>query len=257
MGRVLDLYRSSLGKKFIVAVTGIMMLGFLIGHMAGNLKVFLPAVEGIPDIDVYAHYLREIGVPLLPHGGALLVARLVLLGSLILHVVCVLQLSVGNQAARPTAYDHQKFARATRPARWMMVTGLYLLAFVIFHLMHLTLGWLEPAKFEHGQVYDNLQSAFSRFGWAGIYLVSMAVVALHLYHGVWSLFQTVGWDNPDRNPGLRKLAVTLAVVLFIGFVAVPSAFLMNVLKPADAVTQQESGAKLSATMHKQNLQNND
>ena len=125
------------------------MIGFLVGHVAGNLKVFLPPVYGVPgvadgtpDIDYYAKYLRAIGEPLLPHEGVLWVARLVLLASLILHVVCVMQLATLNLNARQVEYESRKFARATPSARWMMYTGGFLLFFIVIHLLHLTVGVL-------------------------------------------------------------------------------------------------------------------
>jgi succinate dehydrogenase / fumarate reductase cytochrome b subunit len=236
------LYHSTLGKKFIVAITGIVMIGFLIGHVAGNLKVFLPPVDGgpemglVPDIDYYAHALREIGVPFIPHMAFLWVARLVLLGSLILHVICVMQLSTTNMAARKVEYASRKFARATPSARWMMYTGSFLLLFIVVHLLHFTVGVLG-SDFEYGKVYQNLHGSFTNVLWVGFYVISLVVIALHLYHGVWSLFQTLGFDNPDRNRGLRRLAAVVAVGLFAGFVAVPVSFLTGIAKsPRDALT---------------------
>ncbi|MGI9519031.1 MAG: succinate dehydrogenase cytochrome b subunit [Pirellulaceae bacterium] len=246
MKRLLALYRSTLGKKAIVAVTGIVMIGFLIGHVAGNLKIFLPPLEdGTPDIDHYAESLRTIGVPFVPYEAVLWVARFVLLGSLVLHVLCVIQLSSTNATAREISYSKRKFATATSPARWMMFTGLYLLFFIIVHILHFTLGVIEPSQFEHGRVFGNLQAAFTRAPWALFYVVSMAVVALHLYHGAWSLFQSMGWDNPDRNRGIRRFAAGLAVVLFIGFIAVPTAYLTGIVK----LNQDESAA---SHMHDRN-----
>lgn len=244
MSRLAALYKSTLGKKFIVALTGIVMIGFLIGHVAGNLKIFLPPVDGgpgvglQPDIDYYAHFLRKIGDPFLPHMAFLWVARLVLLGSLILHVICVMQLSTANMAARQVDYASRKFARATPPARWMMYTGCFLLFFIAVHLLHFTVG-VFGSGFEHGKVYQNLHGSFSNFLWVSFYIGSIAIVALHLYHGVWSLFQTLGLDNPDRNRGLRRLAAVLSVVLFAGFIAVPIAFLTGIAKTPDEVVSGE------------------
>lgn len=230
MNRMLALYRSTLGKKFIVAITGIMMLGFLIGHMAGNLKIFLPELpDGTPDIDHYAHSLRTLGEPFVPHAALLWVARLGLVGALVLHVICVMQLSTGNMAARNVEYASRKYSRATGSARWMMYTGGFLLLFIFVHLLHLTLGAFGNG-FEHGKVYSNLQGAFSSVVWVGFYVVSLTIVSLHLYHGVWSLFQTLGFDNPDRNQLLRRSAAVLAVGLFIGFIAVPTAFITGMAK---------------------------
>ncbi len=246
VNRLIGLYQTTVGKKIIVAVTGIVMLGFLVGHVAGNLKVFLPPVEGIPDIDVYAEYLRTIGDPLLPHGFVIWAARIVLLISLVLHVACVIQLSRGNLTARETDYQRRTYARATPPARWMMFTGLFLLGFIIMHLAHFTVGAIEPSRFEQGQVYRNLQDAFGRFPWFAIYVASMAVIALHLYHGAWSLFQTLGLDNPDRNRGLRRLSAVIAIGLAIAFASIPFAFFSGVLKPVSAGIQAETAAADSA-----------
>lgn len=165
MNRLLALYKSTLGKKLVVAVTGIVLIGFLIGHSAGNLKIFLPALpDGTPDIDFYAHYLRQVGEPFLPHAAFLWLARIVLLGSLIGHVICVIQLSTANLAARQIEYDNRKFARATPSARWMMYTGGFLLFFVIVHLLHLTVG-VFGSGFKPGMVYQNLHGSFTNFAW--------------------------------------------------------------------------------------------
>lgn len=238
MNRLFALYRTTPGKKLIVAVSGILMLGFLIGHIAGNLKVFLPEVNGTPDIDIYAEYLREIGVPLLPHTFVLWVARVVLLAALVLHVTCVIQLSAHNRSARQVDYRQRHFAQATPPARWMMYSGLYLLGFVILHLLQFTFGVVS--QYEPGAVYDNLQAAFSHLPWAVLYVISMVVIGLHLYHGAWSLFQTVGLDNPDRNRGLRRGAAVLAVGLAILFSSIPVAFLTGVLKARSGAVVDEN-----------------
>lgn len=238
MNRLIGLYKTTLGKKIIVAVTGILMLGFLVGHVAGNFKAFLPPLaDGTPDIDHYAHFLRIIGEPMVPHAFILLAARIVLLISLALHVVCVIQLSTGNLSARDVDYQSRTFAQATPPARWMMYTGIFLLGFIVMHLLHFTVGAIEPARFEHGKVYQNLHAAFSRFPWVVLYVISMTIIALHLFHGTWSLFQTLGLDNPDRNRGLRRFSAIVAVGLAIGFASIPVAFLTGVLKPVEPSTQ--------------------
>ena len=195
VSRLVAVYKSSLGKKLIVAVTGIFMLGFLLGHVTGNLKVFLPdTAEGEPDIDHYAESLRIIGDPFLPHNSFLWVARAVLILALVLHVICVIQLASMNRAARPQGYEKQSFAQASMPARWMLLTGIYLLLFIVFHILHFTLGAF--GDFEYGKVYQNLQVSFGRIGYVALYVFSMIVLAIHLYHGTWSLFQTLGWTIP-------------------------------------------------------------
>ncbi len=241
MNRLIRLFRSTTGTKAIVAVTGLVMLGFLVGHVAGNLKVFVPDVEGQPDIDRYAEFLRSIGEPMVPKNGVLWIARGTLLVSLVLHVVCVIRLALISKAARPQGYAKSRVTSATLSARWMMWTGCGVLAFVVFHLLHLTVGVIDAESFTHGKVYANLHSAFHFLPFVLLYLVAMAVIAFHLYHGAWSMFQTLGFDNPDRNRGLRMLAIGISVALFLGFSAVPLGFMTGILKaPA-----QNSAAEIS------------
>ncbi len=246
MKRIVDLFKSPLGTKAVVAVTGIVMLGFLVGHVVGNLKIFLPDFEGQPDIDRYAQFLRTMGEPMLPNSGVLWLARIVLLASIVLHVVFVIRLASINRAARPQAYAKTKYSSATRPARWMMFTGFGILAFVILHLLHLTVGAIDPEKFVEGKVYANLHAAFQQWPFVLIYVLAMAAIMVHLCHGVWSMFQTLGLDNPDRNRGLRMFAVAISFALFIGFSAVPVSLFSGLLAaPQKSVTdtsQAESTA---------------
>ena len=238
VSRLGTFYRSTVGKKAVVAITGLVMLGFLVGHVSGNLKVFLPDPEpGLADIDLYAAFLRSMGEPLLPHAAALWAARLILLASLVLHVVCVIQLSALNRSARPVGYKGVRYVRATLAARWMMLSGLLLSAFIVFHILHFTTGSVDRANFEEGAVYANLYHAFQRWPFVVLYVVAMGAVALHLYHGAWSVFQSLGLDNPDRNLALRVLGLILAITLFLGFVTVPASFWAGALEaPAGSVS---------------------
>lgn len=250
--RTLNLLKSSLGTKAVVAVTGLVMLGFLVGHVVGNLKIFLPDFEGQPDIDRYAEFLRTAGEPMLPNSGVLWAARCVLLVSVILHVVFVIRLAAINRAARPQAYAKSKYSSATRPARWMMFTGLAVLAFIIFHLLHLTIGAIDPGKFVEGEVYANLHAAFQQLPLVGLYVLAMAVIMIHLCHGVWSLFQTLGLDNPDRNRLLRMFAVAISFALFVGFSAVPVSLYTGWLAaPKESVIEEsvtDTSLELSAVV---------
>lgn len=231
MRRLLSLYHSTLGKKAIVAVTGAMLLLFLIFHVAGNLKVFLPdSAAGVPDIDVYAHFLRTAGEPLLPHTGALWTIRCILLAALLLHIVCVVQLALRSRRARPIGYREVRHVQATRPARWMLYTGALLLIFLVFHLLQFTTGTIDASRFVSGAVYANLYRAFQEWTYVALYLAAMLVLGLHLFHGGWSLFQSLGLDNPDRNRGLRRLALAVAVGLALAFAIVPAAFLSGSLR---------------------------
>ena len=232
MTRWLALYRSSVGKKAIAAVTGAILLGFLFLHVAGNLKAFLgDAAPGVPDIDVYARFLRTMGEPLLPYGSALWATRIILATALVLHVTCVVQLSLRSHRARPVGYRQAHYVQAKRAARWMLVTGALVLAFLVVHILQFTTGTIDASRFVDGAVYANLHAAFAAGPWIFLYLGAMVVVALHLHHGAWSLFQSLGIDNPDRNRGLRLLAAGAAVALFLAFTSVPVAFATGVLGP--------------------------
>lgn len=244
----LPFLRTTLGQKVVVALTGAIMLGFLVGHVVGNLKVFLPdPVPGVADIDAYAEFLRSFGEPVLPRGGALWIVRVTLLSALVIHTSLVVTLSLRSRRARPVGYASQRHARATLPARWMMATGLLLLAFIVFHLLHFTTGTVDPASFETGAVYANLRRAFASRWLVALYVVAIGVVVLHLYHGVWSMFQTLGIDNPDRNRVLRWFAVALSAALFVGFVIVPIAFATGLLdQRAETVGAAVVGARQPA-----------
>ena len=243
MRRLLLLYRSLVGKKVIVAITGAIWLGFLLLHVIGNLKAFLPDPEpGIPDIDVYSHFLRTMGEPILPHAVALGLFRVVLVVALVLHVVCVVQLAARNRRARPVSYDRVDYAEASVSARSMLYTGALLLFFLAVHLPHLTTGDLDAAHFVPGAVYRNLTLAFAQWPFTSLYLVAMVVLGSHLYHGAWSLFQTLGLDNPDRNRGLRRFAMVIAIVFPVGFAAVPVAFFSGLMAPPPALSSPAEGS---------------
>jgi len=228
MKRLTALYSTTVGKKSVVAVTGILLYGFVVLHMLGNLKVFTGNVAtGEPHIDVYAAFLRTMGEPLVPYGFILWCVRIVLLIALILHVVTVLQLAVRNRRARHTRYTRHTYNESSVPARLMLVSGLLLLAFLVFHLLQFTFGVIGVTRFEQEEVYSNLYYAFQKWFFVLIYVVAMAALALHVNHGIWSLFQTLGLDNPDRNRTFRVLATVSAVVLFVGFAAVPLLFFFN------------------------------
>jgi succinate dehydrogenase / fumarate reductase cytochrome b subunit len=230
MKRLKIIYQTSIGKKFIAAVTGLILFGFLVGHMAGNLKVFTGnSAAGVPDIDKYGHALRELGSPLVPEQAILWTARAVLLLSFILHIVVVIQLAQHSSQARPVAYVKSRKRAASLPAQWMMYSGLLILAFVIFHILHFTTGTIRLGTFQHGYIYNNLQSSFTRIPVAALYLGMMIVLGFHLFHGVWSLFQTLGLDNPDRNSALRWFAIISTLLISLGFALVPASFILGVM----------------------------
>ncbi|MEL7497551.1 MAG: succinate dehydrogenase cytochrome b subunit [Planctomycetota bacterium] len=232
MNRFVKLYQSNLGKKVIAAITGLILFGFLIGHVVGNLKVFsAPDVAGVPSIDIYAHHLRVVGEPMVPKYGVLWGARIVLLVSVVMHIVVVIQLAMDSAEARPTGYVKTKRRMASFSAMYMMFSGLLIAFFVVFHILHFTAGLLKFGTFEHGRVYDNLYASFSSNYWyiPAFYIVTMVTIGFHLNHGVWSLFQTLGIDNPDRNKLLRIGATVATVLIIAGFIAVPLAFLSGLM----------------------------
>jgi len=231
-------YRTSIGKKVVVAVTGAVLFLFVVAHMLGNLKAFLgSSSDGVPEVDVYAHFLRTMGEPLVPFSVLLWMVRAILLACVVLHVVAAVQLAASNRAARPVPYVRRTFGESSAAARWMLWTGLLLLAFAVVHILHFTTGTINITPILDGQVYANLYHAFSVWYITVFYAVAMAFLAWHLYHGVWSLFQTLGLDSPDRNRMLRMLATLAAALLFVGFCAVPVSFWLGWLPAPTDVTQ--------------------
>jgi succinate dehydrogenase / fumarate reductase cytochrome b subunit len=234
MKRLKLLFASSIGKKFIAAITGLIMFGFLVGHAAGHMKIFTGADSaGIPHIDHYGQFLKDFGAPALPPMLALWGARLFLLGSVVLHVVTVILLSDQNKKARPVGYVKTKRAMASPAALYMMVTGTAILAFIVLHILHFTTGNLPMlGEHEHGYVYQNMMNSFSIWWVSLAYIIMMVVIGFHMYHGVWSLFQTLGLDNPDRNFYLRAFAIVFAIGVSATFILVPLSFLSGQMPEA-------------------------
>jgi succinate dehydrogenase / fumarate reductase cytochrome b subunit len=229
MRRVATLYRTTVGKKVLMAISGVVLFGFVFMHMVGNLKMLFPAdASGHYAMDVYAEYLRDFGYPLLPHGGLLWIARLVLLGAVGLHIVSAIQLSQRSRAARPQAYgklDDQSLSYASRTMRW---GGVILLLFIVYHILHFTTGQAH-SDFVAGAVHRNYVIAFQNPLIFGFYFVAQSALAFHLYHGVWSIFQTLGLNHPKYNHLRRPFAAAFAIVVFIGFLTPPTLVLTGVL----------------------------
>ena len=234
MKRLKLLFASSIGKKFIAAITGLIMFGFLVGHAAGHMKIFTGAdAAGVPHIDHYGQFLKDFGAPALPPMLALWGARMFLLGAVVLHVVTVILLSDQNKKARPVGYVVKKRSAASPAALYMMFTGTAILAFIVLHILHFTSGSLPLlGKHTHGAVYGNMMNSFSIWWVALAYVIMMVVIGFHLYHGVWSLFQTLGLDNPDRNMYLRAFAILFALVLTVMFSIIPLSFLSGQMPEA-------------------------
>jgi succinate dehydrogenase cytochrome b subunit len=223
-----EVWASSIGKKVIVAISGVILAGFIVGHVLGNLKALEGNGEGRPPIDHYADWLRDIGDPALPHSGALWILRTILISALVLHVTGVLQLWQRNQAARPAGNPAPRIRRSLS-SRTMMWTGLLIFAFLVFHILQFTTGTVHPTRYVEGEVYGNLYDAFQDWWLVAIYVAVAIFLGYHLRHALWSLVQTLGWDKPNRNPTFRRAASVTAIVVAVGFAAVPVAFFAGAL----------------------------
>lgn len=217
-------YRSSVGKKVLMAVTGFIWFGFLLGHMAGNLKAF----TGAEAFDDYAHHLRVLGEPVLPPMAFLWTFRVVMLAAFVLHVLLSWQTSRLSWAARDTKYARKKNQNLTFASAFMRSGGVLILVFVVYHILHMTTGTLHP-DFREGAAYHNLVTGLSVPWVSGFYLLAMIAILVHLYHGVWSMFQTLGADHPSYSSLRRPLAVVASIVIFLGFISVPTAVLAGML----------------------------
>ena len=230
----LDFYSTAVGKKYVMAITGLIGIGFVIGHMVGNLKAYLGVVEHhgseTYDIDIYGEFLREILVPILPRTVFLWIMRVVLIGAVVLHVHAAATLTVMNRTARPVKYqsarDYQVANFASRTMRW---TGIMVVLFLAWHLADLTWGWVNP-DFERGLVYRNLDASLSRIPVAILYIVANIALGIHLFHGTWSLFQSMGWNNPKFNAWRKHAAAGVATLIVVGNVSFPIMTLAGVIE---------------------------
>jgi succinate dehydrogenase / fumarate reductase cytochrome b subunit len=224
----LTLYRTTIGRKVIMAVTGLIGIGYVIGHMIGNLKVFF----GMADFNEYAHGLREFGAPFFTHSEPLWIVRLVLLAAVVLHSWAAWTLYQDSRRARPVKYAKHTKIHVDLAALYIRLGGLILFIFVIFHLMHFTWGipGVHP-DFRPGDAYHNLVVGFQSYFFlpAIFYLIAMVVLAFHLYHGTWSLFQTLGLNNKNYSRTLRALSWFLAIVVPGGFSIVPLAVILGIV----------------------------
>jgi succinate dehydrogenase / fumarate reductase, cytochrome b subunit len=220
-----EVWRSSIGKKVIVAITGTILAAYVVLHMYGNLKAF----QGAEAIDSYSEWLRTAGEPALPRNGALWIVRAILLFSLVVHVIGVVQLGARNRAARPDGYRAPVIQRSFA-SRTMLYGGILLLVFIVFHILQLTTGTITPSDYAEGAVYHNLYEVFQNPLFVAIYLGVSIVLALHTWHGLWSSTQTAGWDKPNRNPTFRRLSTAIAFAVAVGFASVPIALWTGVLE---------------------------
>jgi succinate dehydrogenase / fumarate reductase cytochrome b subunit len=210
-------YRATIGKKIVMAVTGIILTGWVIGHLLGNLLVF----RGPAALNEYAHLLKS-------NVTLLWIMRAGLLTAVILHVTAAIQLVRQQAASRPVGYSKQVPQESTFASRTIRWGGLIIALFIVYHLLHFTTGTLHPA-FSATNVYGNMVSGL-RVPWvAAIYLVAVAALGLHLYHGMWSVFQTLGISRPAMTGLSRRLALFIAALVYLGFTAIPVAILFGLL----------------------------
>jgi succinate dehydrogenase / fumarate reductase cytochrome b subunit len=208
--RAARFWDSANGKKAVMAVTGAMMFGFVLLHMAGNLQIF----EGPDQFNKYAQLLRT-----LPE--ALWAARLALLAAVIAHTLAAVQLALRNRRARPVAYSKKEAIASTYASRTMYWSGPIVLAFLIYHLLHFTFGVTGVPDFIEGDVYHNVVNGFQNPIIVAWYVLAMLLLCLHLHHGISSMFQTLGISHPHYTPWFKKAAALLAIVIFVGFISVP------------------------------------
>jgi len=210
---------STIGQKVVMAVTGAILFGFVLGHLAANLLLY----QGPDAINAYGRELREF-----LHGAALPVARVTLLIAVLLHIWAAWSLTVRNAKARPQGYkrvDSQASTYASRTMRW---SGVIIVVFVIYHLMHFTFGNAHPS-FVEGDVYHNVVAGFRVWPVALFYVFAMVLLGLHLNHGVWSMFHTLGVSHPGRRRALRLGAAAFSVLVVLGNISFPIAVLLGLV----------------------------
>ena len=216
-------WASMIGKKIVMAASGAVLVLFVLGHVVGNLKIF----SGPEEINAYSRFLREVGYPEFAYGQLLWLIRGVLLLCVFLHITAAYQLTMINRRARPLDYTDKKNVETGWSALTMRWSGVLLIVFVIFHLLHFTLGAVgfDPGQFVHLAVYQNVVAGFAVWPIALFYIVAMACLCLHLNHGIWSAFQTLGWSNARNQRSLKIFSRIVAILVFLGFSSVPVAVL--------------------------------
>lgn len=225
MNAITSFFTSSIGRKWAVAVTGLLLFGFVVGHLVGNLQIFL----GPEPLNRYGAFLQGLG-------ELLWAIRIGLLLMFVIHIVATVQLRMENRRARPVKYAVTKRTRATFAARWMLLSGLTVLCFVIFHLMHFTVQnvdrtflTLHDAQGRH-DVYRMMIMGFTNKAASAFYIVGVGLLALHLNHGFQSLFQTLGLSSAKLAVGWAKSSQALSWLIFLGYVSIPVAVLAGIVK---------------------------
>ncbi|WP_411281995.1 succinate dehydrogenase cytochrome b subunit [Gemmatimonas sp.] len=226
-------WQSTIGKKIVMAVTGIIGILFVIGHMSGNLLMF----KGQEAMHQYALLLRT-SVPLL------WAVRIGLLAAVVLHVLAAYQLTMRSRAARPQEYAERRPQVTTFAARTIRWGGVLLLVFIVLHLLQLTVGVIHP-DFTDLDPYTNVRVALSNPLVAAFYLLAMAALGLHLYHGSWAVVRTLGVARPSAHPLKRRIALAVAIIVAAGFMIIPIAAVLGKFAPAPPLAESSAATALA------------
>jgi succinate dehydrogenase / fumarate reductase, cytochrome b subunit len=216
--RAIRFYQAYIGKKAVMAATGVVLFGYLVGHLLGNLQVYV----GAQQMDNYAAFLHSM--PALLWG-----VRVLLLVCVVAHIVASVQLTRLKQKARPTGYVKKEAIASSYASRTMMWSGPIIAAFVIFHILDLTAGTANTAQYRELHAYENLVYSFRRIEVSAFYIVAMILLGAHLYHGLWSIFQSMGFSHPRYTPMLKRASAWVAILLTAGFISIPVAVLTGLV----------------------------
>jgi succinate dehydrogenase / fumarate reductase cytochrome b subunit len=217
--RLVLLWRSTIGKKALMALSGLVLFAYLVVHMAGNLKVFVSGDE----LDSWAAFLHSLP-------GLLWLARVILLAALLVHVWAGVQLWFRARTARPTGYADYRPGASSTASRTMIWSGLLILAFVVYHVLDLTVGVANP-NYREGAVFHNVLATFGQMTGVVAYLLAMIGLGFHLWHGIYSSFQSLGVTNRRLTPAVQRGAAAVAVLLALGFSSIPLAVIVGILHP--------------------------
>lgn len=225
--QALSFSRSTIGRKVIMAVTGLIGIGYVVVHMYGNLKVFI----GPSYFDKYAEDLRSLGAPIMGHTHTLWVLRIILIVSVLAHIWAAYTLTMMARRARPEDYAVKRTLQANYASKLMRWGGVVIVVFLLLHLMQLTWGTsVVSPDFVRGEVYNNVVNTFSNPVYAIFYIIAVGFLGLHLYHGGWSMVQTLGWLNPRYDMLVKRAAALLGLIIFVGFAIVPFAVLVGIVQ---------------------------
>lgn len=224
-----QLFSSPVSLKWFMAISGIMGLGFILVHMIGNMHLY----EGPEQVNFYAESLRTLGGHLSPRGGVLWLMRVGLVTALVVHLFAATRITMINRKARPKKYASKRdYVVAKFASRTILLSGIWIGVFILFHLADLTWGSANP-DFQHGDAYNNVVTSFERPAVAVFYILSMGVLSVHIFHGAWSIFQSLGVNSPRYNSWRRGFAVGFAAIILIGNVSFPVMVQLGVISQDD------------------------